>query len=179
MWKLRPYCGISNEDIITKSLTNETTDFGLNGDIKYYKSSFTNLEDLKSYLREYLSDEIIDKNVTSYLIKDDVNKLLEDLNYAIDYVEKDGKLYCRETANKGWLMSYLGEYDLSVLNISDSQVTFNVKSTCAYDTENTECVVDKKLNKCKDSDIFYDENKFTIEKNSNNKWIVNNFTLPK
>lgn len=173
VWVLRPYCGFNNEEIYKQPMTN----FGINEFIQQYDSGMKNLDELKDYLAQYLSDTIINEKIKENAITD-----LSKVEQYSNYVETDGKLYCRANTGKGWLNnSYLNEYKMEVQSITENKIIYNIKSTYInsnlyVDNPNSECSIENS-NKCSDSDKEYKDTKFIVEKNSNNKWIISEYTL--
>ena len=62
VWVLFPYCGYD--------ITSDTIDLNIenlgnydNGNSEYYESEFTSLDELRDYLKNYLSEDIINDNV--------------------------------------------------------------------------------------------------------------------
>ena len=190
VWVLFPYCGYD--------ITSDTIDLNIenlgnydNGNSEYYESEFTSLDELRDYLKNYLSEDIINDNVkesyqlngeTYYKYVTDTSLLSStDPHYSyVDYVLKDNKLYCRHQSGKGWLNTkYLDEYSLNVSNIDENKITFTVTSTYITDdtlqNSETSCNNQNPTN-CTDKDKEYKDSEFVIEK-VNNNWIVTNFTL--
>lgn len=190
VWVLFPYCGYD--------VTSDTADLKIeqlgnsaNGNSEYYESEFASLDELKNYLKNYLSEDIINDKVkesyqlngeTYYKYVTDTSLLSStDSHYSyIDYVLKDNKLYCRLQSGKGWLNTkYLDEYSLKVSNIDESKITFTVTSTYINDdtlqNSETSCNNQNPTN-CTDKDKEYKDSEFVIEK-VNDNWIVTSFTL--
>lgn len=82
-----------------------------------------------------------------------------------DYYEIDGNLYCRNYSGKGWLTRYTGNYDIEIINSSDSRISGNI--VYEYLTEESSCDV-KNLSKCSNSNFKYELGKFNIDKVDNN-----------
>lgn len=171
VWMLKPYCGFSSEEISKKSMTN----FGVNEYIAFYDSGMKNIDELKLYLQQWLSSDIVNQKVNEVAVTD-----LSKIEQYTDYVEKDEKLYCRNNVGHGLINnSYLNEYKMDVKFITEDKISYNIKSTyIASDLyinhPNSECSVDTP-SKCSDSDKEYKDTEFIIEKNSDDKWIVSNY----
>lgn len=176
VWVLRPYCGVSSSEIQNQVMV-EFDDAAM-GKGDYYDSGFASLEALKSELRKYLSDDIINSKITSEAITD--TSLLKNIEYN-DYVLQNGKLYCRAFTGKGFMSRYLGKYDMEVSNLEENKITYTIKST--YVTEEaqasgSECwnSINSGNNNCADNELEYKSTTFTIEKNNDN-WVVTSYTL--
>lgn len=178
MWMLFPYCGYANIDNLK---TYELGDSSY-GNGSYYESEFSSLDELKKYLENYLSTDIVNKNViessqvngqTYYNYVDDISLLSSsDDHYSyVDYVLKDSKLYCRAQSGKGWNSLYLDEYTMKPISILENKIEFNVTST--YMTNEA---YQNKIEELTDEDKEYKDTTFVIEK-INNKWIVTDYTL--
>lgn len=172
MWLLKPYCGYSEEELLnTNSLKIEALGDAGNGNGKYYASDFKSLDELKEYLRKYLSEDIVEKNVvktkkygnkTLYKYVEDISLLNskdEDYSY-VDYVLKDNVIYCRLQTGKGYYSSYTGKYDITLSDKSDDEISYKIVSY--YD---------------EDGKITTKETKFVIV-NENNNWIISEYVVP-
>lgn len=190
VWQLYPYCGYSNLENLEEV---ELGDYAY-GNGSYYESEFSSLNELKDYLKQYLSVDIVEEKVvesyqwngeTYYDYVTDLSLLSSgDQHYTyVDYVLKDNKLYCRLQSSKGWLnATYLDEYSLDASLIEDNKIEFKVTSTYISDdtyqkslNNASECSKDN-VDKCTDSDKIYKDTKFVIEK-VNDNWVVTDYTL--
>ena len=119
VWELLPYCGSFNQslDRETIELDDAAMDKGT-----YYYSGFSTLNDLKNELRTYLSEEIINSKITKEAITD--TSLLKDIAYN-DYVELNGKLYCRNFSGKGWISRYLNDYEITSLIVPNTVTRYH------------------------------------------------------
>lgn len=132
--------------------------------IEYSKTEFSNINELKEYLYEWLSYDIINKYITDNDVKD-YSDLTDDDTY-IDYIEKDNTLYCLdELRNVGGFYTYKS-YDIKVDNITSDKIDYTIISH--YCTDN--CLVEEFENTNEDK-----ETKFTIIY-ENNHWIVSDYT---
>lgn len=185
VWQLRPYCGYNLLSEYEYS-NLKVEDLGDEYD-RYYQTDFTSLEDLKNYLKQYLSKEIVEKTVeesyqrngeTYYNYVTDLSLLSsKDNHYSIvDYVLKNNKLYCRLTTHKGWLNdTYLEEYSLKPTTIEENKIVFTVTSTYISENSATECNKEN-ADKCTNDDKVYKDTNFVIEKIDDN-WVVTDYTL--
>lgn len=171
-WALVPYCGFTYQEVTEQKEEN----FGY--DVRYYDSGMKNLEELKQHLSQWLSEEIIKEKITETAITD--VSLLKEQKYSFtNYIEKDGKLYCRAHTGKGWLTYYLNEYDLSVEKIDNNTIVYSVKSAYAnYKAqENYSKCLSGNIKDCKEDEIEYKDTTFVIEKNESNNWVVLKYQL--
>lgn len=174
-WVLIPYCGATRSEINEKDIeTLGDVGYG-NGD--YYKSNFKSFDKLKDYLKQWLSEDIVDKKIiksrewngaTYYNYVEDLSLLSnKDEHYAyVDYVLKDNTLYCRLTTGKGWLTLYKNKYDIKVDTIEENKITYTI--TSAYGKQGSAC--DFYSETCDEKDLEYKDTKFVIEKNSEDKF---------
>lgn len=165
-WNMLPYCGYSFVEIHNQKTINL-------GNNVFYESSFNNIDELKNYLLNYLSSEIVESNINEEA-QIDLNKITDYQNYII----YNNKLYCRQNSGKGWLSLYLGNYDIKVNNIQDNKITYIISSYYAKDYDTT-CNTDAyngSLTNCPSESVIKKDTNFTIEK-QNDKWIVTDYTL--
>lgn len=184
-WVLTPYCGVIVSDIDEKNI--ETLGDSGYGNGSYYKSNFTNFDDLKKHLKQWLSDDIINENVTKiyelngetyYKYVEDISLLSnQDSHYGyVDYVLKDNKLYCRLDTGKGWLSTYQDKYDIKVNSIEENKITYTITST--YAKQDSDCYLGMSANEsCSDEDLEYKDTSFVIERNSLGDFVVTEYTL--
>lgn len=171
---LIPYCGYDYQS----SITNETELFtqDIYGDLSYQKAKFTSLEDLRNYLSNYLSQDLIGQIVTTDAITD-----LNDLKMYTDYIIYNDVLYCRAYTGAGYMSNYLNDYRMSIKTLDESKITFNIKSSYAKVDAGHECLNsidtwnDEKAN-CDSHEIEYKDTTFKIEK-VNDNWIVTDYTF--
>ncbi len=176
IWQLYPYCGLNPNEYEGDTEALGDSELG-NGE--YYKSNFSSLEDLKKYLTQWLSEDIVNSKVVKefkvdgeveYNYVEDLSLLKGNEKYAyVDYVLKDNALYCRLETGKGWMSSYYG-YDIKVDSIEEDKIVYTV--TSKYIKESSEC-----SENCKDEDLNYKDTKFVIERNSSGKFVVTNYTF--
>ena len=148
--KLLPYCGNAT-DVMDVTFT---MDNGSTMKVEYLKSPYKTLEELKTYLQSFLSDNLID----DIKLSDYNNK-----KYYDDYYEIDGNLYCRNYSNKGVDSKYTGNYNIEVLSNSD-KIKLNI--SYEYLTNDSTCDI-KKLDKCSNSNFKYEIGKIEMDKNGN------------
>lgn len=197
VYKLKiPYCGYNLSEISNQKLTmfedelkniEENSDNleqqvnTTNNDTSYYRSIFKNLDSLKKYLKDYMSEDLIEKNIklNEKSVKDLI--LLQNEKYTgSNYVEYDMSLFCKATTievdNSRYIEKYtkdIDPYEIRTLSRDKNKITFLIKSKYLSDTVkdfNKECKDD--INKCI---VTYDKS-FSIEK-INNKWIVTVFNM--
>ena len=144
-------------DIIVAELPLEYNENGNSFKGYYVKSEYKNLEELKKHLLTFLDESLIK---TELKLSDINNKRMYD-----DYYEIDGNLYCRNYSGKGRLTRYTGNYDIEIINSSDSRISGNI--VYEYLTEESSCDV-KNLSKCSNSNFKYELGKFNIDKVDNN-----------
>ncbi len=193
VWVLYPYCGYNLLADKSNLKIEKLGDSGM-GNGSYYQTNFTNLEELKKYLLQYLSKEIVEEKIvaeyqrngeTYYNYVTELSLLSSnDFHYGyVDYVLKDNKLYCRLESGKGWLNDrYLGEYSLKTKTIEENKIEFTVTSTYISEetyqkiiNNTTECNI-LNTDKCTNNDKVYKDTDFVIEKIDNN-WVVTSYTL--
>jgi len=100
------------------------------GEDNYRKSvSFTTLEELKNHLREYISDELVEK-YTSYE-SSSIDSAYYD-EQVEEYVERDGSLYCH-VPSRGYILFNKASY--TVTSFDDSSISFgaNVEGSSTGD----------------------------------------------
>lgn len=170
---LFPYCGIKMFDI--KNQTMKKYNIYTYGELDYYESKYSNIDELKNDLRNYMSEAYVNEIVDKKPIIDLSLLSEEDYLYA-DYIIENNKLYCRGYTGGGWAPKYL-DYDIVTNNIEENKITFNINSEYIKDSSLGEVCNIEKINNCKEEDLEYKDTTFVIEKNSNDKWIVTNFTL--
>ncbi len=184
-WVLIPYCGVVRNNINSQNI--EVLGDSNNGNGSYYKSTFSSLEDLKNYLKQWLSEDIVNNKVvknykwngeTYYKYVEDESLLSNyDPHYGyVDYVLKNNTLYCRLDVGKGWLTLYQDKYDIKVDSIEENKITYTITST--YGKKDSGCylgMVDSKP--CSENDLEYKDTKFVIEKNSTGNFVVTEYTL--
>lgn len=151
-----PFCGRSlNENNI---VLDEGT---------YNKASnFSSIQDVKDYLLEFLSQNIVNAAVTNS-----------------GYKEIDGSLYCLASSGKGFLTNYTGNKNLKVLDIQEDKITYSIEFIYAdFDSDNASCKFDwnfrltpSDLSLCSPDDLFNVNADFVIEKNDNGNWIITKF----
>ena len=174
VWKLRPYCGYSVDELDKVNKISFSDSASGNGN--YYESDFSGIDELKEYLSKWLSAEIINDNVIGNVVTD--LELLKDNKYAYtDYINKDNKLYCRLDTGKGWLSNYLNKYTITVDTITDESITYNITSEYAKGDASSECLENLNISSCSSEEIEKKDTKFTISKNKSNKWVVTSFVL--
>lgn len=157
-----PFCGVLlySDDIKDKTL--EELDVGQNEKHKYYKSDFSNKSDLEKYLKQWLSDDI-------------VNDIVE-TNNSIDYMIVDNILYCRlEPALGGHLSYYQKKYDIKVNSIEENKITYTVSS--AYSKDKSCIMASVGASVCDGVELEYRDTNFVIEKNESGNFVVTEFTL--
>lgn len=183
-WILIPYCGGDINSIMKQdNIEKLGSDACMNG--RYYKSDFSSLDNLKEYLKRWLSEDIVNDKVfktseyngkTYYNYVEDYSLLSDCDNYAsVDYVLKDNTLYCRLDIGKGWISLYDG-YDMKVDAIEENKIIYTI--TSAYVKGESNCylgLIDSKP--CSEEDLEYKDTKFIIEKNESGNFIVTEFTL--
>ena len=184
-WVVIPYCGLDYHGAINQNV--ETLGDSGYGNGRYYKTKFKSFDELKEYLKQWLSEDIINKKVVkqtewngeiNYNYVEDLSLLSKkDTHYAyIDYVLKDNTLYCRLDTGKGWVSSYIDEYDIKVDTIEDNKITYTI--TSKYGKENSGCYWGSANNKtCSEDDLEYKDTTFVIEKNSTGNFVVSEYTL--
>ena len=150
---LKAYCGENPGE--TKTIEYNENGNSFKG--YYVKSEYKNLEELKKHLLTFLDESLIK---TELKLSDINNKRMYD-----DYYEIDGNLYCRNYSGKGRLTRYTGNYDIEIINSSDSRISGNI--VYEYLTEESSCDV-KNLSKCSNSNFKYELGKFNIDKVDNN-----------
>lgn len=191
-----PYCGYSKSEVSKQKMTKfeeelkEKDDKKINleqqtetvkNETSYYKSNYRNLDSLKKYLSNYLSEDLIEKNIKpkEKVIKDLV--LLQNETYTgSNYVEYSGALYCKATSDytdeSRYIEKYTSEvnpYDIKIVYRDRNKISYMVKSKyVSNDVKdfNAECKND--INKC----IITSEKQFTIEK-TDGKWLVTVFNI--
>ena len=169
-WIVLPYCGLNYQEVLNQR-SYKLGDSAI-GNGNFYKTDFKDLDGLKDYLSNWLSDEIISEKITETAVTD--LELLNDSEYGYTkYVIKDDNLYCGMDTGKGWVTTYLNHYDMSVNNIEDSKVSYKVNSYYLNDYE-AEC---SSINTCDESDISTKETNFVIKKEQDDIWVVSEFIL--
>ncbi len=160
-WKLLPYCGYTLKEVYNIEGITIDTDKDY---VKYYPAKYNTLNELKKDLANYLSNDIIEKNVNE-----------NDTNY---YKTKDNKLYCRKTLGNGWVSFYLNNYTMKVTELTENKITYSITSTYAKDITKCENNDDVGLtkNSCKEDNIETKDSTFKIEK-TNGNWVATDFTL--
>ena len=176
---LYPYCGVKMNEINNQTMKKYNV-YGM-GEANYYESKYNNLDELKNDLRNYMSEEYINEVVYKGVVTDLSLLTQEEYGYS-DYIIDNDKLYCRAYNGKGWLSHYLDDYNITVNDIEDNKITYNIKSkyikeTIAYEGKTNCTQYPYDVNKCTEDEIEYKDTTFVIEKNSNDKWIVTNFKL--
>ena len=190
-WVVLPYCGYDLQDINSQSVKSELLgNYGM-GNGYYYKSNFSSYDDLVTYLGNWLSEDIINEKVvksyewnneTYYKYVEDLSLIFgTDSHYSyVDYVLKDGALYCRLDTGKGWVPLYLGIYDITVDGIEENKIIYNIKSTYitqeSFSSGSSNCTSGN-VNNCTSDQLEYEDTKFIIEKNDSGNWIVTDYTL--
>lgn len=172
---LIPYCGYN----YTLAISNASDEFSAEeyDNLKYLKTNYKSLDDLKNALRSYLSDELINGLITQDAVID-----LRDLKLYSNYLIKDNVLYCRAYTGAGYMTLYANDYEMSIKSIDENKITFNIKSKYAKQNASQECinaVLDNTISSsiCNADDFEYKDTTFTINKNSNNNWVVTEFVL--
>lgn len=169
-WRLLPYCGERPNDGKTMSFKSGCM---------MYETNYKDLEELKSYLATFLSNDIINSKINEQPITD--MSLLDNLdNTYTNYLIKDDKLYCRSNTGKGWLSRYLNSYDMEVDSIKDDVIKFKVKIANVSEKvalqSNSKCSYGSKISDCSDDQIEYVDTKFVI-KRMNGNWVVTDYVL--
>lgn len=184
-WVLIPYCGLTHGE--AKGDRVETLGDAGSGNGDYFKSNFTSFEDLKNYLKQWLSDDIVNEKVVKtsesngeihYNYVEDLSLLSkrDDLYLYVDYVLKDNTLYCRLTAGMGWITLYQDKYEIKVDSIEENKITYTI--TSAYGKEEVGCYLGMlDVEPCGEEDLVYKDTKFVIEKNASGNFVVSEFTL--
>lgn len=172
---LIPYCGYN----YIQAITNASDEFSAEGfdNVKYLKTNFNSLDDLKNALRNYLSDDLIKDLVTGDVVTD-----LKNLKVYSNYLIKDNTLYCRAYTGAGYMTLYANNYEMTIKSIDEKEITFNIKSKYVKESASYECINAVFGNMdisgvCNSDEVEYKDTTFTISKNSNNNWVVTDFTL--
>lgn len=184
---LVPYCGIDPYEYYEPDKRNEIKELGDSalGNGEYYKSNFSSLDDLKKYLTQWLSEELVNKKVVkqrefddgtiSYNYVEDLSLLRGKEEYSyIDYVLKDNALYCRLQTGKGWLTHYRS-YEMKVDSITENKIVYTI--TNEYIKADSACWQHEDEVDCKKEDLEYKDTKFTIERNASGNFVVTDYTL--
>lgn len=162
--RLMPFCGDTSASKKVKFKENDTSS---PPEGEYLKSEFKDLEEVKNYLLEFMSESLID--TTTLKLSDYNNPQMND-----DYYMIDNNLYCRGYAAKYYNSLYTNNYNIEVTNNTDSKININIAyEYIKEDTiskENNKCTT-KDLSSCKNSDFEYTIGKITIDK-INNKYII-------
>ena len=159
--RLMPYCG---KTTIEKKVKFNEGNGSFEGE--YYQSEFKNLDELKNYLLEFMDGSLISSDLK---LSDYNNPKMYDNYYVID-----GNLYCRGYSVKGYKTLYTGNYNLEIVNITDSRIDANI--AYEYITHKTEqkegnqCTVDN-LSVCGNYDFEYKIGKIVINK-KDDKYII-------
>lgn len=148
---LKPYCGTTSD---TKTITYKEDGGSFDG--MYVKSEFKNLDELKDYLKSFLSDSLIDNDLK---LSDYDNPKMYD-----NYYEIDGSLYCRNYSGKGIRTTYTDNYDIE-LEEENNKIIARV--AYEYLTDESECEI-KNLSKCPNSNFKYKIDKIELEKDNDN-----------
>lgn len=175
---LFPYCGETDD--------NDILEFKIDGnDSRYVASMFNSLVDLKSYLANYLSS-----NLANEIVTEDVSDI-NNLEYYSNYIEKEGKLYCRRHTGKGYLTYYTGNYNIENLEIEKDKISGNIiyEHLKDYDSNSKNACIEEfdaynggkkeKFDsaKCESSQLKEEKQKVVITKNNDNNWVLEEFTL--
>lgn len=191
-----PYCGYSLSEISNQQLTTfekELSEIELNensleqqantttNDTSYYRSNFKNLDEIKKYMGNYMSEDLIEKNIklNEKPVKDLI--LLQNDRYTgANYVDYDKSIFCKastiEVDNSKYIEKYTKDvepYEIRTLSRNKNKITFLIKSKYVNDNIkdfNKECK--DNIEKCI---VSYDK-PFSIEK-INNKWVVTVFNM--
>ena len=170
---LLPYCGVKGSEIRNQSMKKyNISTYGPN---EYYETKYSNTDELKNELRNYMSETYVNEVVDREPITDLSLLSKEDYLY-VDYIIDNNKLYCRAYSAGGWAPNYL-DYDITVNNVEKNIISYNINSKYIKDSALGEICNKEKINNCKEEDLEYKDTTFVIEKNSNDKWLVTNFTL--
>lgn len=162
--RLMPFCGDTSESKKVKFKGDDTSSL-IEGE--YLKSEFKDLEEIKNYLLEFMSESLIDTN--NLKLSDYNNPKMYDNYYMID-----NNLYCRGYSGKGYNSLYTGNYNIEITSNTDSKININIAyeyiSEKTINKEENKCTT-KDLSSCKNSDFEYTIGKITIDK-INNKYII-------
>lgn len=170
-WVAFTYCGVD----VPKIEENQVEMFWGS---RYYKSNFSNLDDLRKYLKQWLSDDIIDKKVdfNDYIENEDIEKKYSENEYwsldYIDYILKNNVLYCRLETGIGWDSTYLHKYDIKVDKIEKNKITYTIVS---YYCKDDEYIQYEGI--CNDKDFESKNTTFVIERNDDGNFIVTDYTF--
>ena len=146
IYSMTPYCGIEYENIDKNSIITE------NG-TKYYRSNFTNINDINNKILE-----VMDTNNISIT----------------DTIEKNGLIYCKYVEPKK-SNTYLGNTYLTITRVTDNQIDFIATSDYLAPFHGELCSLDD-IFECNDSDKTQENNNFSIV-NKNGRWRVKEFHL--
>ena len=122
IYSMTPYCGIEYEKIDKNSIIKE------NG-IKYYRSNFTNINDINNKILEVMDTN----NIT-----------------ITDTIEKNGLIYCKYVEPKK-SDTYLGNTFLTIAKVTDYQIDFIATSYYLTPFHGELCSLDN-IFECNDSD---------------------------
>ena len=174
VYVLLPYCGYSMSEISGFKETN----FGITdrGNLAYYETEYSDLDALKNELSNYFKKSIVDTIVNYGDESDvitDVAKLRD--NEMASYVIYNNKLYCRKHVRKGYTSFYLGIDDITIDNIDENKISYNIKSAYVKDGPNNRRCYTDSTQQCTEDDKEYKDTKFVIEKHNDN-WVVSEYT---
>lgn len=119
---------------------------------EYVKSSYKNIDELKSYVLSFLDESltIIKLELSDY----------DNAKFYDNYYEIDGSLYCRNYSATGLSDKKTGNYDIEIVSNDDNKTIVNV--AYQYIAAGSSCNIND-LSKCKKSDLVYRISKMNIE----------------
>ena len=151
------YCGDTTE---TKNIDIVTDGHTFEGE--YAKSEFKSMDELKKYVLSFLDESLIKINLE---VSDYKNPKMYD-----NYYEIDGNLYCRNYSGKGYMTYYTGNYDIEVVNDTESRMDLKIVYEYINDekvTDDSDCNVSN-LSACPNSYFKYIIKNITLSKNDGN-----------
>lgn len=146
IYSIVPYCGIPYSKISRNRMIKE------NG-VTYYKSDYSNVNDLTNKIGE----------------------TLENPNISIpNTIKKNNSLYCKYVKPVK-SNTYLNEYYLEIETSAENEIIFKVFSSYLKPNHSELCTIDTPL-ECTNEEKIYEQTKFVIVKN-NEEWKVREFHM--